>query len=64
MAKDSFIHIKDCEGESTDTNHTNWIEMEGFTFGADQPSSGGASTGGAMTSRARRSQPVQVHAAD
>jgi type VI secretion system secreted protein Hcp len=50
MAKDSFIHIKDCDGESTDTNHKNWIEMDSFTFGADQPSSGGASTGGAMTS--------------
>jgi type VI secretion system Hcp family effector len=51
MAKDMFIQITDCEGESTDKKHEKWIEIESWNWGVEQPTSGGSSTAGAITSQ-------------
>jgi type VI secretion system secreted protein Hcp len=51
MAKDAFIKIADCDGESTDKNHTKWIEIEDFAWDVEQPVSGSGSNAGAMTSQ-------------
>ena len=65
MAKDMFIQIKDCDGESTDKNHTNWIEMESWSWGCEQPASGSVSTGGARTSQRVQHRPfVFTHPID
>lgn len=49
MAFDAFIKIDSIPGESTDSAHTDWIEVLSFDSGVSQPSGGGASTGGARS---------------
>lgn len=51
MATDMFLKIDGIPGESTDKAHTEWIEIESWSFGASQPSAGSASTGGARTAQ-------------
>jgi type VI secretion system secreted protein Hcp len=46
MAFDAFLKIEGIPGESTDDKHKDWIEILSFSFGATQPASGSASTGG------------------
>ena len=50
MAGDMFLYIDGIKGESTDDAHKEWIELESWSFGMNQRSSGSAkSTGGART---------------
>lgn len=46
MAFDAFLQIDGIPGESTDSAHSEWIELLSFSFGAEQPSSGSVSSGG------------------
>jgi type VI secretion system secreted protein Hcp len=46
-AVDAFLSIDGIKGESMDTNHTDWIEIVSFSFGASNPTSVGSATGGA-----------------
>src|SRR2546423_354321 len=57
MATDAFIQIQGCEGESTDKNHSNWTEIQDWTWGVEQPTTGTASTGGARTSGRLTNEP-------
>lgn len=51
MATDAFIQIQGCDGESTDKNHSNWIEIQNFNWDVAQPSLTTASTAGSRTSQ-------------
>ena len=44
MAIDMFLKIEGVSGESKDTNHKDWTDLESFDWGADQ--SGSMSSGG------------------
>lgn len=51
MAFDTFIHIDGIKGESTDRQHTGWLEVYNFALGVHQkvlyaPSSAGGKTAG------------------
>lgn len=49
---DMYLKIDDVPGESTDSDHTDWIEINSFEHEITQPISATASTaGGATTSR-------------
>jgi len=47
MACDMFLKIKTIDGESTDDKHKDWIEIESFSWGLMQKTSGSGSSGGA-----------------
>lgn len=50
MPFDCFMKIKDIDGESTDKQHTKWIELQSYSFGASQAVGGASvSTGGARS---------------
>jgi len=49
MAFDCFLNIDGIPGESTDSKHKAWIEIESFSHGLSQPSSGAQSSGGARS---------------
>jgi len=54
MAFDAFLKIQGGpNGESTDSKHTNEIELAGFELLASNPSSIGSSTGGTGTGRVK-----------
>lgn len=44
MAMSMFLQVDGVTGESADSNHTGWIDVSSFTWGAQQP--GNMSTGG------------------
>jgi type VI secretion system secreted protein Hcp len=46
-AVDAFIWFDTIQGESKDPGHEKWIELESWSFGASQPGSMAAATGGA-----------------
>ena len=53
MAFDAFLRVDDAPGESTDSNHKDWIEILSYHHGVQQPVSYSASTaGGASAERA------------
>ncbi len=53
MAFDAFLKIEGIQGESTDANHKDWIEIISYGIGVIQPTSASASTaGGASAERA------------
>jgi type VI secretion system secreted protein Hcp len=53
MAFDAFLKIDGITGESTDDKHKDWIEVLSYSWGANQPTSGTASSsGGASAERA------------
>lgn len=53
MAFDTFIRISGIEGESTDHQHSGWIEAYNYAWSVRQPvSSTASSAGGATTGRA------------
>jgi type VI secretion system secreted protein Hcp len=53
MAFDAFIKIKDIDGESTDEQHKDWIELISFNHGVSQQvSTTASSAGGASAERA------------
>jgi len=49
MAFDCFLKIDGVPGESTDAKHPGWIELESYSHGLSQPSSGAQSSGGARS---------------
>ena len=49
MAFDCFLKIEGVEGESTDAEHGEWIEVLSFSHGLSQPSSGSVSSGGSLS---------------
>ena len=54
MPFDAFLQIEGVPGESTDENHSDWIEILSYSHGVSQPGSGSVSSGGAR--RAARSE--------
>ncbi|WP_428353123.1 Hcp family type VI secretion system effector [Methyloprofundus sp.] len=52
MATSTYMKIDPIKGESTDTAHTDWVEVESFSHGLSQPMSGASGTGGRAASRA------------
>jgi type VI secretion system secreted protein Hcp len=53
MAVDAFLKIEGIDGESTDEKHKKWIEIEGFSWSATQPSSAASGTGARTAERVR-----------
>ncbi len=51
MAFDSFLFINGIPGESTDDQHSDWIELVGYDHFLKQSSAGSVSTGGARTAQ-------------
>jgi type VI secretion system secreted protein Hcp len=49
MAFDGFIKIEGIPGESTDSDHADWIEITAFDHLLEQPASATASTSGGAT---------------
>lgn len=49
MAHDIYLQIEGIKGESSDSRHQGWIECRSVGFGAFQPKSATASTGGGHT---------------
>jgi len=50
MAFDAYIQIADIAGEALDEQFTNWIEILGYKFGANQSTSATASSAGGASS--------------
>ena len=65
MAFDVFLKIDSIPGESTDSKHGDWIELQSFSWGVSQASSGGRSTGGAASAgRSDHADFAVVHSLD
>ena len=52
LSVDSFLDIDGIDGESTEDNHEDWIEVLGFEWGVSQPSGSNYSSGGRTSGRA------------
>ncbi|MEW8507096.1 MAG: type VI secretion system tube protein Hcp [Candidatus Thiodiazotropha sp.] len=52
MAVDMFMKIDGIDGESTDDQHSKWIELLSYSHGVSQPVSGASGTGGRTGGRA------------
>ncbi len=50
QAVDMFLKIEGVDGESTNATHKGWIEVQSWSWGVSQPSTGGLG-GGAVTGR-------------
>lgn len=48
---DGFVKIKDIDGESTDSQHVDWIEVLSYSFGVSNSSSPASAVGGGTTER-------------
>lgn len=58
---DAFLQINGIPGESTDSAHSNWIEVVDFMVGCEQPSaSGPRSNAGSATSGRVSCEPLRV----
>lgn len=57
-----FLKLKGIDGESKDTKHSNWIQLDSFSWGATQPSSSqlgkGISVSGAQIDHVHVRAPV------
>ena len=60
MAFDAYLKIDGVPGESSDDKHKDWIEVLSFSTGVDQPSSGGASSGGGRSAERANFQDFSV----
>jgi type VI secretion system secreted protein Hcp len=49
MATNIYLQLKDIKGESTDTNHKEWLEVLSFSHSFTQPTSPSRSTAGGGT---------------
>jgi len=49
---DGFIKIKDIDGESTDSQHVGWIEVQSYQFGVTNATAPASAVGGGTTQRA------------
>ena len=45
MSVDMFMKVEGASGESKDSNHTGWTDIDSFTWGATQPHSMGSGGG-------------------
>ena len=52
MATNCYLKADPIKGESTDDKHKDWIEVESFSHGLSQPTSGTSGTGGRAAARA------------
>ena len=52
MATSCYLKADPLKGESTDIDHEEWIEVESWSFGVTQPTSGPSGTGGRSAARA------------
>lgn len=50
MAFDAYIQIAEINGEALDEQYTDWIEIIGYKFGANQSTSATASSAGGASS--------------
>jgi type VI secretion system secreted protein Hcp len=48
MAVDMFMRVEGANGESKDSNHKDWTDIQSFTWGASQPGSMGSGGGGGV----------------
>jgi type VI secretion system secreted protein Hcp len=48
MSVDMFMKVEGASGESKDSNHTGWTDIDSFTWGAIQPHSMAAGGGGGV----------------
>ena len=46
MALDMFMRIEGVSGESKDSNHKSWTDIQSFSWGAEQPGSMSSGGGG------------------
>lgn len=60
MALDAFMKIDGIAGEAKDSDHTDWIEITGYSFGNTQPTTVSASSAGGATSGRTRLSDFQV----
>src|ERR1043166_1287332 len=51
MAVDAFLKIDGIDGESADKAHEKWIEIDGFSWSANQPVSSASGTGARTAER-------------
>jgi type VI secretion system secreted protein Hcp len=52
MAFDAFLKVDGIQGESTDKNHPNEIQISSYSWGVSNPTSVGSGSGGAGTGKA------------
>lgn len=60
MATSSYLKVDGADGESADTAHKNWIDVESWNWGAVQPETAG--TGGGSGAARVSMQPLSVTA--
>ncbi|MDR2155975.1 MAG: type VI secretion system tube protein Hcp [Burkholderiaceae bacterium] len=48
MAVDMFMRVEGANGESKDSNHKDWTDIQSFTWGASQPGSMASGGGGGV----------------
>jgi len=51
MAVDAFLKVDGIDGESTDDQHSKWIEVQSFSFGLTQPASAASGSSGRTAER-------------
>jgi len=50
MASDIYVKLDEIDGESTDSKHAGWIEIQSFSWGATQSAAPSATSGSAHSS--------------
>ncbi len=60
MASDTFLEIDGIKGESSDADHTDWIEILSFNWGVSQMASGTASSAGGGSSQRADFQDISI----
>lgn len=61
MASDLYLQIDGIKGESTDSRHQGWIEVESVNWAVTQPRSATASTGGGHTAERCELTEISFH---
>lgn len=64
MASDAFLKVDGVDGESTDANHSGWIELLSYSSGMSQPVSVSSATGGRTAERVNISDFVVTKTVD
>ena len=53
MATETYLQIDGIKGESTDSEHKDWIEVVSFSHSISQPASANATAGGGTSGRCK-----------
>lgn len=61
MAINVYLQIEGIRGESTDSKHQGWIEVESVSWSVSQPKSATSSTGGGHTAERAELSDVSLH---